>query len=61
MPLSNTALAKNRFKKAEAQYILGTTISQETQNTIQQIMNNLTTGSDPDKEAETKAIRKICQ
>jgi len=24
-------------------------------------MNKLTTGSDPDKEAETKAIRKICQ
>ena len=55
------ALAKNRFKIAEAQYILGTTISQETQNTIQQIMNKLTTGSDPDKEAETKEIRKVCQ
>ena len=55
------ALAKNRFKRAEAQYILGTTISQETQNTIQQIMNDLTTGSDPDKEEETIAIRKVCQ
>lgn len=55
------ALAKNRFKIAEAQYILGTTISQETQNTIQEIMNKLTTGSDPDKQAETKEIRKVCQ
>ena len=24
-------------------------------------MNDLTTGSDPNKEAETKAIRKVCQ
>jgi len=55
------ALAKNRFKKAEAQYLLGITISQDAQNTIQQIMNNLTTGSDPDKEAETIAIRNVCQ
>jgi len=55
------ALAKNRFKKAEAQYVLGTAISQDTQNAIQEIMNDLTTGSDPDKVAETKAIRKVCQ
>lgn len=55
------ALAKNRFKKAEAQYVLGTTISQDTQNAIQQIMNDLTTGSNPDKEVETIAIRKVCQ
>ncbi len=55
------ALAKNRFKKAEAQYVLGTAISQDTQNAIQEIMNDLTTGSDPDKEMETIAIRKVCQ
>jgi len=55
------ALAKNRFKKAEAQYVLGTDISQNAQNTIQEIMNDLTTGSDPDKIAETKAIRKVCR
>jgi len=55
------ALAKNRFKKAEAQYVLGTVISQDTQNAIQQIMNALTTGSDPDKKMETIAIRKVCQ
>jgi len=55
------ALAKSRFKKAEAQYVLGTAISQQTQNAIQEIMNDLTTGSDPNKKVETKTIRKICQ
>lgn len=55
------ALAKNRFQNAQSQYVLGTTISQDSQNTIQQIMNNLTTGATPDKEAEIKAIRKVCQ
>lgn len=55
------ALAKNRFKKAQSQYVLRTTITQEAQNTIQQLMNNLTTGANPDKEAEIKAIRKVCQ
>lgn len=55
------ALAKNRFQKAKSQYVLGTTISQGSQNTIQQIMNKLTTGDSPDKETEIKAIRKVCQ
>lgn len=55
------ALAKTKFKKAHAQYVLGTSISEEAQNTIQQIMNKLTTGSNPNKSAEIKAIRKACQ
>lgn len=55
------ALAKNRFKKTQAQYILGTTVSQEAQNTIQQIMNKLTIGENPNKDSEIKAIRKVCQ
>ena len=55
------ALAKNRFKEAKSQYVLGTTISQKAQNTIQEIINKLTTGASPDKEAESKAIRKVCQ
>lgn len=55
------ALAKSRFQNAQSQYVLGTTISQDSQNTIQQIMNKLTTGNSPDKEAEIKAIRKVCQ
>ncbi len=55
------ALAKNHFKKAEAQYVLGTAISEEVQNKIQQIINNLSTGKDPNKKNEIEAIRKICQ
>jgi len=54
-------LAKTKFKKAEAQYPLDTKISQMSQNVIQQIMNKLTTGNDPDKEAEKNKIRKVCQ
>lgn len=55
------ALAKNRFQKAQSQYILGTTISQVAQNTIQQIINNLTIGESPDKTSEINEIRKVCQ
>lgn len=54
-------LAKTCFKKAEAQYPLGTTISHLTQSTIQEIMNSLTTGESPNKEVEIEAIRKVCQ
>lgn len=55
------ALAKNRFQNARSQYVLGTTISQGSQNIIQQIMNGLTTGTSPDKKTEIDAIRKVCQ
>lgn len=55
------ALAKNRFQNAQSQYVLGTTISQGSQDAIQRIINNLTTGATPDKKAEIKAIRKVCQ
>ncbi|MBI4722654.1 MAG: TdeIII family type II restriction endonuclease [Candidatus Stahlbacteria bacterium] len=54
-------LAKNKFQNAKSQYVLGTTISQGSQSTIQQIMNNLTLGTNPDKKAEIDAIRKVCQ
>ncbi len=54
-------LAKIRFKKVEAQYRLKTKISEQAQSAIQQIMNNLTTGGDPDKIAETKMIRAACK
>lgn len=54
-------LAKTKFKKAEAQYPLETKISQDAQNTIQGIMNKLTTGNDPDKYEEINAIRKVCR
>lgn len=55
------ALAKNRFQHAQSQYVLGTAISQGSQSTIQQIMNNLTTGATPNKKAEINAIREVCQ
>ena len=55
------ALAKNKFQKAQAQYVLGTAISESAQNTIQQIINGLTVGNSPDKESETKTIRQVCK
>lgn len=55
------ALAQSRFQKAEAQYVLGTTISKSAQSTIQEIINNLSVGVDPDKESEIEAIRQVCQ
>lgn len=51
-------VAKIRFKKVVAQYRLKTKISETAQSTIQQIINNLTTGDDPDKTAETNLIRE---
>jgi type II restriction enzyme len=55
------ALAKNKFQKAQSQYVLGTAISQSAQNTIQQIINGLTVGNSPDKESEIETIRQVCK
>ena len=56
------ALAKTHFVKAQAQYEVGSKISEEAQNEIQHIMNELTTGdSDPDKRDEIQRIRYVCQ
>jgi type II restriction enzyme len=51
------ALAKNRFKQATAQYVVGNTISEGCQRVIQKIMNELTTGNTPNKQKELKAIK----
>jgi len=51
------ALAKNNFKKVEKQYVIGNQINSECQNVIQNIMNNLTLGSTPNKQKEIKLIR----
>ncbi|MDH7554991.1 MAG: TdeIII family type II restriction endonuclease [Spirochaetota bacterium] len=51
-------LAKNNFNKVEKQYVIGDSISEGCQNTIQQIMNNLTIGFSPDKRKEIEVIRK---
>jgi type II restriction enzyme len=56
------ALAKTRFKHAEAQHIPGNQISEEAQKVIQKIINDLSTGrSDTDKKSEIELIRAACQ
>jgi hypothetical protein len=52
------ALAKNRFKQATAQHVVGKTISEGCQQSIQKIMNNLTMGNNPNKQEEIKELRK---
>ena len=52
------ALAKNRFKQAIAQYVVGKTISDGCQQSIQTIMNRLTLGNSPQKLKEIEQIRK---
>ena len=55
------ALAEPKFVKATHQYIVGNSISAHAQDEIQKIINELTTGSDPDKLAKIKQIRSVCQ
>ena len=45
-------LAQNRFKKAQSQFVVGTKISEIAQTEIQHIINDLTTGKNPDKIEE---------
>lgn len=53
-------LASWNFAVAQKQFVVGDTISEEAQNEIQHIMNDLTTGKSPDKIEEVKRIRKVC-
>ena len=59
-PVAET-LAQTRFAHAQSQYVAGDTISEAAQNTIQTIINELTTGKDADKKTEIEQIRKVCQ
>ncbi len=52
------ALAKNNFVKAQAQYIVGSTIFEGCQQSIQNIMNQLTIGNSPDKVKEIEILEK---
>lgn len=52
------ALAKIQFKQAIAQYVVGKTISEGCQQSIQTIMNGLTIGNNPNKLNEIEQIRK---
>lgn len=55
-------LAKTRFQHAESQHIPGNEISEEAQKTIQNIINELSTGDkDTDKVREVELIRKVCR
>ncbi len=52
------ALAENNFKQAKAQYIVGDSISENSQKVIQTIMNELTLGKTPNKEVELQTIKE---
>lgn len=54
-------LAKGLFKEVHSQFVLGNIITQEAQNEIQRIMNDLSVGGDVNKEEETERIRKVAQ
>lgn len=54
-------LAKTKFVRATPQYVVGDSISAHAQDKIQEIMNALTTGSNPDKLTEIEQIRSVCQ
>lgn len=50
-------IAKNNFKTVEKQYFIGDKICNNCQKTIQNIINDLTIGKNPDKQKEIKLIR----
>ncbi|MCX6813400.1 MAG: TdeIII family type II restriction endonuclease [Candidatus Azambacteria bacterium] len=54
-------IAKTKFKKAETQYLLGNIITQDAQNEIQKIMNDLSIDGVVNKIVETEKIRKVAQ
>lgn len=54
-------LAKGSFKEVYAQHELGNIITQDAQNEIQEIMNDLSVEGEVDKISETERIRKVAQ
>ncbi|MCX7876030.1 MAG: TdeIII family type II restriction endonuclease [Melioribacteraceae bacterium] len=52
------ALAKDKFKRVEKQFVIGHEIREESFRIIQDIINNLTIGKTPNKLEEIKLIRK---
>lgn len=58
-PVAET-IAKLNFEFAQKQYVVGDTISEQAQSEIQNIMNDLTTGKEPNKIEEIERIRKVC-
>jgi type II restriction enzyme len=51
------ALAKSNFVKVQAQYVVGDSIYEDCQQNIQDIMNQLSVGENPDKTKELKILR----
>ena len=52
-------LASINFVEAKKQYILGTNISEKAQIEIQHIINEISTGKNPDKNSEIRRIRRV--
>lgn len=57
-PVAET-LASLKFALAQKQFVVGDTISEQAQIEIQHIMNELTTGKNPNKTEEIERIRKV--
>jgi len=53
-------LATSRFSNSQKQFFVGNRISEKAQVEIQKIINELTTGKNPDKKEEVERIRKVC-
>jgi hypothetical protein len=57
-PVSET-LASLKFALAQKQFVVGDTITEQSQLEIQHIINELTTGKNPNKVEEIERIRKV--
>lgn len=57
-PVAET-LASLRFDFAQKQFLVGDTITEQAQNEIQRIMNDLTIGKTPNKKEEIERIREV--
>ncbi len=57
-PVAET-LGSMNFPEAKKQYVLGTNISENAQIEIQRIINELSTGKNPNKTTEIERIRKV--
>lgn len=55
------ALASLKFPFAKSQFVVGDKITEDAQKEIQHIINELTTGKDPNKIDEIERIRKVCR
>lgn len=53
-------LSSLNFASAEKQFAVGNEISEKAQSEIQDIINELSMGRDPDKPEEVERIRKVC-